>query len=313
MRVITPIATGLLSLLAACEAAHDDPARHSVTDDETTPSLADELANTTYTGLRDRPVKLTEGTWEGAAFVPGSATAPRAGLLRDFDLTGDLDGKPGDEVVAALWTSEGGSGTFDFVAILSRDATGVLRNIATSPLGDRVRIRAAKIESRRLIMDMVQAGPDDAACCPGQKIRRVFELEGGELRETETIDQGRLSVADLADVEWFLRATDLDTGLPAELEATLIFDGTQVGGSAGCNRYSGSVAEGPLPGELSLAGPLAVTMMACQEPANRLEALYLAALQATRGYSFLGGRLVLQWGDEKNSGRLLFEGRSLPE
>ena len=121
----------------------------------------------------------------------------------DFLLQGDLDGDGTDESVALLWTSTGGSGTFDYLAALDRAADGSVVNRATAALGDRVRLRGAGIEDGRIVLDLVQAGPDDAACCPGEKIRRTYQLEGESLAERGAEQQGRLSLADLAG-EWQL-------------------------------------------------------------------------------------------------------------
>jgi len=70
-------------------------------------------------------------------------------------------------------------------------------------------------------------------------------------------------------------------------------DANQVAGNAGCNRFSGSwdLAEG----RLSIA-MLAVTRMACPEPANSLEIAFLTQLDTVRSASRAGDRLVLQNG-----------------
>ena len=66
-------------------------------------------------------------------------------------------------------------------------------------------------------------------------------------------------------------------------------------GSAGCNRFSGSVIVSP--DEIRL-GPLATTKMACEEPINALEARYLAALSAARTWTIDGeGNLGIEGGE----------------
>jgi putative lipoprotein len=59
----------------------------------------------------------------------------------------------------------------------------------------------------------------------------------------------------------------------------------------GCNRFAGK-AELSETG-FSVAGPMAATMMACPDPASRLERDVVAALEATTGYNQTGDLLVL--------------------
>jgi len=264
-----------------------------------------EAANTAYVGVLDEDVVMIGGLWVGEPYVEGGASAPRAWLAADFLLTGELDGDGADEAVVLVWSSTGGSGTFDYLALVDRDVDGAVFNRATVPLGDRVRIRSAAIEDGRVVVDVVQAGPGDAACCPGQKMRRNFALEGETMKETLTEDQGRLSLADL-DGEWRLLRFDQNEPVPEEVQITLLFQGTKIAGKAACNRYAGNVAAGDAPGELSLTGPLAVTRMMCQPPLMDWEQRYLQALEGLAQYSFTAGRLVLTWRRESDMGSFVF-------
>ena len=250
-------------------------------------------------------VALTDGQWTGEPYLEGSATAPRAGLAEDFLLTGDLDGDGTEESAVLLWSSSGGSGTFDYVAVLARDAGGAVNNIATAPLGDRVKVRSGAIEDGRIVFEVVQAGQDDAACCPGQKMRRTFALDGGAMREISTDDQGRLSLADVAG-EWRLLRFGPDETVPADVQINVQFDSGTIGGNAACNRYTGSVQEGAAPGAIALAGPLATTRKMCPPPLMDWEKRYLAALEGLAQYTFIAGRLVLTWQRDGSSGQLVF-------
>lgn len=271
-----------------------------------------EAAGATYAGLFDSgEVTLVDGRWEGNPYVEGGASAPRAGLVEDFLLRGDLDGDGADESVVLLWTSTGGSGTFDYLAALDRAADGSALNRATVPLGDRVRVRNAGIESGRVVLDLVEAGPEDAACCPGDKVRRTYQLDGESLAEQDARQQGRLSLADLSG-EW--RLTHFGPGEPAGagLDITLTFDGDRIGGGSGCNRYNGAVTGGEAPGAISVNQPLAATRMACPEPQMTAEQRYLQALANVGTFSFRAGRLVLTWNDGSTSGNLLFARQEAP-
>jgi len=264
-----------------------------------------EAADAAYTGVFDGPVRLRDGTWQGEPYAEGGASAPRAGLADGFLLSGDLDGDAAGESVVLLWSSMGGSGTFDYLAVLDRDASGAVLNRATVPLGDRVKIRSAALEDGRVTVETVQAGPEDAACCPGQKMRRTFTLEGNSMTETSTEDIGRLSLSDL-DGEWKLVRFGADGVVPEDVEITLQFADGAIAGRAACNRYTGSVAAGDVPGDLSLSGPMAMTRMMCQPPLMEWEQRYAQALEGLARYSFVAGNLVLSWRDENGAGSLFF-------
>ena len=65
------------------------------------------------------------------------------------------------------------------------------------------------------------------------------------------------------------------------------FDGTRVSGSGGCNRVSGGYQRD---GHTLRIGPLVATRMACLDAERgMLESAFVDALQATAGYSLLGG------------------------
>jgi len=147
-----------------------------------------ETGSATFTGIEDGPITLSEGKWRGEPFVEGGASAPAAGLVGNFRVEGDLDGDGADEAVVLLWSSDGGSGTFNYIAVMGRGADGAAVNLATAELGDRVRVVSAEILDGKIILDMVQHGPEDPMCCPAQKVRRTFELTGSELIEVATED-----------------------------------------------------------------------------------------------------------------------------
>lgn len=265
----------------------------------------DEAANASYTGL-DQPVTLSGGRWEGAPYIEGGASAPSAGIAEGFLVSGDLDADGDEESVVLLWTSGGGSGTFDYLAVLERKPDGGVTNRGTAPLGDRVKIRSAAVTQGQLVVETVEAGPGDAACCPGQKLRRSFVLQGDALRETATQDQGRQTIADIAG-NWRLTHFGPGEPVPDGVVVTLDIDGAAISGRSACNNYRGSVVEGATPGEISLAGPLIGTRMACPEPQNTAEARYTTALANLRQYSFHLGRLALSCLDGHAPIVLIFE------
>ena len=307
-----------LVALAACDGQRDGPtttaeqaSAEPVGEAATAPEISrpppswQEAANMAYVGIFDEAVVLANGAWEGEPYVEGGASAPRAGLVDDFLLAGDLDGDAADESVVLAWSSGGGSGTFDYVAVLDRDGDGVAFNRATAALGDRVKVRSATIRDGRVIFETVQTGAQDAACCPGQKMRRSFALEGDAMTETSTEDLGRLSLADVPG-EWKLVAFGAGEAVPPEVEITVQFSGDTIAGKAACNRYTASVLAGEAPGDLTLSGPLAVTRMMCPPPLMEWEQRYVQALEGLAKYSFQAGKLLLSWRGEDDAGSMMF-------
>jgi heat shock protein HslJ len=269
------------------------------------PSL-EELASATFTGIFDEAVTLVEGRWEGEPFVEGSASRPSAGLVDRFALIGDLDGDGREETTVLLWESSGGSGTRLYLAAMGRRHDD-LEDLGTALVGDRVQVRSARIVDGRVELDVVQAGPGDAMCCPSQLATRGWTLAAGELVEGEATITGTLSLDNLGGPEWVLSELGWGETVSDTPEITIYFDDDKVTGSGGCNRYFAAVA-GDTPGELVFSG-MGTTRMACPEPAMDLERHYLKTLAGASSYSFLGGRLVLGCEADDGSIALIYERR----
>jgi heat shock protein HslJ len=274
------------------------------------PTLA-ELEDATYRGLEEPkgPVTLVNGRWEGSPYAPGGAARPTVTFGRDFRVTGDLDGDGAPEAVVLLAQGSGGSGAFDYLAVVKKTAAG-LENVATAPLGDRVQVRSARIEGRKLLVSVVQAGEKDTACCPGELVDREWTLAGRTLTTSASPPQtGRISLDTLAGTEWVLGAWGLDAKAPADPEVTLAYVGGRFAGKSGCNRYTAAATAGDTPGEVSI-GPAAVTRMACPEPQSAVEARFLRQLGAAKKFGFLLGQLAITYEQDGRWDTLLFEGRS---
>ena len=69
------------------------------------------------------------------------------------------------EAVVILWRNSGGTGSNTYVVVMARQNDEV-RNIGTALIGDRVKLRSGKIADGHIIIEVLQAGENDAMCCP---------------------------------------------------------------------------------------------------------------------------------------------------
>jgi heat shock protein HslJ len=269
---------------------------------------AAELATATYTGIEGQgPVTLVDGRWEGEPFVEGGASVPAIWLTDGFYLAGSLDDDAAEEAVAHLTFSSGGTGNFGYLAVMGREGDAIVQR-GLAEMGDRVQIRDARIEDGRVVLDVLQVGPEDGMCCPTRLATRTFAMRGGELVETPIEVVGTASLATLEGREWVLRKLSSTEAAPAEPEITLTIDGDRVSGSSGCNSYNGTMGEGDTATSLTV-GPLAATRMACSPEVMNLEQRFTAALQGAQSWGFQLGDLVVHYQQGDSFGSLFFEGR----
>ena len=266
-----------------------------------------EAANATYSGVYEQPFTLTDGVYEGAPFVEGGASRPRVILVDNIHVVADLNGDGSSETVVLLAESSGGSGTTSYLAVLGgRD--GDIVNLGTAPLGDRVQIRRLTVDQGRVVADVIQQGPEDAACCPSQKATRTWMLDGDGVTEGEVRITGTLSLKDLEGVTWMLTHIGIDLPIVEHLDVTLTVDGNKIGGSGGCNDYSTEITE-TAAGEVSVAA-IATTRKMCADPVGETEYHFLKALGGVQSYGFLAGRLMLTCKVDDDYIALLFVPRS---
>ena len=292
LAVIAATAVGLAPVWAE---ASDNRGADSRTEEVATSRLAPtiaELAGATYTGIEDQgPVTLSAGKWEGQPLIEGGASVPALWLSERFYLTGDLDQDGVDEAVAQLTYSGGGTGNFGYLAVMGRKGGQIVQK-AIGLVGDRVQIRAARIDGRSVVLDVLQAGPDDGMCCPRQLATRTFSIQSGKLVETALEMTGTASLSTLTGEKWVLRKLDGKDGGPVAGQATLVFASGKVSGSTGCNRYQGIVNGGESATSLVI-GPLTTTRMVCPEPLMVQEQAFLERLGQAEVFRFLVGDLVL--------------------
>ncbi|MFM7534053.1 MAG: META domain-containing protein [Rubrivivax sp.] len=293
---LSTVSTVLVALIASTPATASSPI---------TP---EELGRTVYRieGETER-LRMRNGRWEGPPAAPGSATAPRAELRTELIAHGDFDGDGADEAVVLLEHDPGGSGRFLHVAVVTR-REGRPVMVASRLVGDRVQVRHLAVRGREIVLEAVRAGPNDAACCPGELATLAWTVQRRRLVPSpSTAPAGRLSPAVLDGTRWALVqwAPGEAASLPRPIE--MQFEGGRINGNAGCNRFFASFgAEGDVPGAVRVSQP-GSTRMACEGEVMQAETRFLTALGAVSSFGFRMGRLVLTIGP--GPGGLVFERR----
>ena len=300
-------ALGLLSLVFVSEAFPSQVTRASAVQ---APTLK-ELKNASYSGIEGLKgsVKLVDGRWKGGPYGKGSASRPVVSLVGDLRITGDLDGNGTDDAVVLLNYAPGGTGQLFYLAVVARK-NGKIQNVATTLIGDRVQIRNVRIEQKRIFVDVVQAGPKDAMCCPGEVTTRAWTLEpGGKLNPfIVTAKPERLTLGTIGNTEWVLRSWDLKQPAPKQPTVTLIYKDGRFTGSSGCNSYFAAVKEGNIPGDVEI-GPAGTTRKSCPNNEMSVERRFLDQLARVKKFSFLVTQLALSWEKEGVWKPMLFDKR----
>ena len=98
------------------------------------------------------------------------------------------------------------------------------------------------------------------------------------------------SQADLENRPWVLVSGIAVPLTPATASPSATFAEGRVGGSTGCNRFTGPYT---LDGDSLEIGQIASTRMACIPPADRVERSYLGALGKAASWRLDGEQLVL--------------------
>jgi heat shock protein HslJ len=266
--------------------------------------------NATLSGIYEEPITLVEGEYEGEPFDPEGASRPTVHLITELMPAGDLDGDGVDEVIALVEENSGGTGHFLYIVPLAT-VDGVVQQLGVAEVGDRVKIRSMGIEDHSIVMETIEAGPDDAACCPTLKKKRTWTVINGALSEMEAQVEGTVSLQDLEGPEWVLVAFNPGEPAPETPEVTfkLNLEKMKISGSSGCNGFVGTV-EDTDPGQMTI-GPLAGTRKMCPPDQMDVETRFLKAFDGATGYGFFLGQMAIQYEDGDDFGMLLFRERKV--
>ena len=105
------------------------------------------------------------------------------------------------------------------------------------------------------------------------------------------------SSGDLEGPTWEVESLVVDGETTPAVEGTTMtatFDDGGVGGSGGCNSYAGSYS---VDGDTIAFGPIASTLIACEDPIGAQEQAFFAALGAADTFDVDGATLTLLDGD----------------
>jgi heat shock protein HslJ len=231
-------------------------------------------------------VQLTDGVYTAPA-AAGSATQTRV-ELSDWIAYGLLpDGQTAAAVI--LISSGGGSGTFYHLALMA-DASGQAVNNATVFLGDRIVVHSLGFEEGKIVVELTRQGPEDAMCCPTQRMLEVYAYENGELGMVSSVE---LAQDSLTGVVWQweeFQSSDETVVKPENPEAyTVEFlpDG-KLNIQADCNRVMGTYT---IDGSSLAIEALAMTKVAC--PPGSLSNEFVSYLNDVVSFTFQDGDLYL--------------------
>lgn len=253
---------------------------------------APDAANARYAGILDSALDLRDARFVGD---PWPDSVRRDVVMLKAQTAVDIDGDGVSETLALIAHESGGSGRFDYVAVVS-DTAGVA---PTRLIGDRVQVMAWSAGGGEIEATVLRSSVDDAACCPSEIVQARWSWRAAEgIGRASVHGQRRLSMTELDGA--YRLASLFGEAIPGAI--TLELNGGAVGGNAGCNGYFGKMGATSTPGTLQF-GPLATTRMACGEDVDALEARYLAALAAVTQFGFLPGKLVL----DGPAGALVFD------
>jgi heat shock protein HslJ len=242
-------------------------------------TLADENGNVVLTYTAKQPASLTGTTWLGVSFNNGReavvSALPEAQITAVFAADGTLSGSTGCNNYTTTYTTDG-------------------NNITINP---QIATTSRACDQPRTEQEMAYL-----AALP---LATTYSISGDvlELRSAEGSLQASYVAqppSALSDNSWLVTAynngNQAVVGVISGTRLTAVFhaDGT-ISGNSGCNSFSGTYTTD---GSNITIGPLATTMMACEEVVMQQETAYLAALQSAATYQVMGDTMQLRTADD---------------
>ena len=254
--------------------------------------LREALGNMTYHSewTRSGQAPLVGGLYEEPA-APGSASNIEIRLTDSLAV-----GRIGAQTMTALVivTDPGGSGIF-FDLYLVRQQENRWSIVGRAHLGDRIRVNKIEVERGLVGLDLTVHGPHDGACCPTERSRVYYALQGERLVKVSALAQNTPSPIEGAVWTWqYTLRVDGTRTTPTEsghYTLRLRPDG-QLDVRADCNRAGGHYQ---LDGARLTLSVTHSTMAAC--PPESLDKQFLAGVAA-----------VTEWHVEENRLRMNLPG-----
>ena len=152
---------------------------------------------------------------------------------------------------------------------------------------------------------LAAAGLAVAACGSESAEPAAQQADASETEAaTTSVDRIGATLTEAGLGEWRLVSISDAVLVPPDIVATIRFEGDEFSGQAPCNRYFGSRNTNPnVPG---LLGPVGATRMMCPDEQMLYEDQYFEALAGVRDARIEGDRLILDWENDDESGKLVF-------
>jgi heat shock protein HslJ len=288
-------AAACLIATSACSPATPPVQTTPATTAQGAPDLK-EIGSMTISGfeMAGTPVTLTNGEWVSPPDETGGASRTRIWLSKNMRLVQDLNGDGQEEAAVLFRESGGGSGTYTYLAIIGRKQ-GKPVCLGLKMLGDRIQVKSASILPTGVVMEIVQQGAGDAACCPGEIVTSTFRLAGDKIEAVPSASKPtRLTLNSISKTEWVLRNWSSTEPAGDEPRITFTVKDGKVTGSAGCNDYFATAKPGSAAGAVSF-GPIGATRKACPAPEKTAEARFLKQLGAVMSFGYQAGQLALNY------------------
>jgi heat shock protein HslJ len=248
--------------------------------------LREILGNITYPSewTRSGQAPLVGGVYKEPA-APGSASNIVIRLTDSLAV-----GNIGEQTMTALVivTDPGGSGIF-FDLYLVREQDNRWSIVDRAHLGDRIRVNKIEVEQGLVGLDLTVHGPRDGACCPSERSRVYYALQGERLVKVSALAQHTSSPIEGPVWAWqYTQRVDGTRTTPTESGHHTLHlrpDG-QLDVRADCNRAGGHYQ---LDGARLTLSVTHSTMAAC--PPESLDKQFLADVAVVSTWSVEDHRL----------------------